>query len=305
MKRMLIVRGGALGDLILTLPAVAALQFANPDAQIEVLANSSYQSLLRQCANLAATQVLDAASLAPFFSQAANLPEQSAKWFASFDLVISYLHDPDRIFETNVRAAGVKDFIQGPWQICDGSHAARQLVESLTALGIDVTSLVPAFYFEPARERPTLGVIALHPGSGSARKNWSIEKWMDIGDRLLKRGAKLLVITGEADQTQRELLTAHWSCAGVEFAHCLPLPELVAQLPGRLFLGHDSGVSHLAAAAGAHCILLFGPTEPEVWAPLNENVRILRAPNENLANLAVGAVMDAIDQELMRIGIST
>ena len=305
MQRMLIVRGGALGDLILTLPAVAALQFANPDAQIEVLANSSYRSLLLQCANLAATQALDAASLAPLFSQAAKLPEQLAKWFASFDLVISYLHDPDRIFETNVRAAGVKDFIQGPWKICDGSHATRQLVEPLTTLGIDVTSFVPAFNFEPARERPTSDVIALHPASGSARKNWSIEKWMEISDRLLKRGAKLLVITGESDQTQRELLTARWSCAGVEFAHCLPLPEVVAQLSGRLFLGHDSGVSHLAAAAGAHCILLFGPTDPGVWAPLNENVRIERAPDENLANLAVAEVMDAIDQELMRIGIST
>ena len=305
MKRLLIVRGGALGDLILTLPAVAALQFANPDAQIEVLANSSYQSLLLQCADLAATQALDAASLAPFFSQAANLPEQLAEWFASFDLVISYLHDPDCIFETNIRTTGVANCIQGPWKISDGSHATRQLVEPLTLLGIDVTSFVPTFNFEPARESPTSGVIALHPGSGSARKNWSIEKWMEVGDRLLKRGAKLLVITGEADQTQRELLTAHWNSAGVEFAHCLPLPELVAQLPGRIFLGHDSGVSHLAAAAGAHCILLFGPTDPEVWAPLNKNVRIVRAPDENLANLAVGAVMDAIDQELMRIGIST
>ncbi len=305
MKRMLIVRGGALGDLILTLPAVAALQIANPDAQIEVLANSSYQSLLRQCAKVAATQVLDAASLAPFFSQAANLPDRLAKWFASFDLVISYLHDPDRIFERNIRATGITNFIQGPWGISDGAHAARQLFAPLAPLGIDVTSLDPAFFSESARVRPSPDVIALHPGSGSAAKNWSIDKWIELGDRLLGQGAKLLVITGEADQTQREILTARWNCAGVQFANCLPLPEIAVQLPGRMFLGHDSGVSHLAAAAGAHCLLLYGPTDPDVWAPLNDNVRIVRAPGDDLANLAAGAVMAAIDQELMRIGIST
>ena len=305
MKRMLVVRGGALGDLILTLPAVAALQMANPDAQIEVLGNSGYQSLLRECAKVAATHVLDAAALAPFFSQAATLPDRLAKWFASFDLVISYLHDPDRIFETNIRATGVTNFIQGPWSISDGAHAARQLLEPLAPLGIDVTRLVPAFFLQSASVRPNPDVIALHPGSGSVAKNWSIDKWIELGDRLLGQGATLLVLTGESDQRQREILTARWNRAGVQFANCLSLPEIAVRLPGRMFLGHDSGVSHLAAAAGAHCILLYGPTHPDVWAPPNENVRIVRAPGNDLASLAVGAVMAAIDQELMRIGIST
>jgi ADP-heptose:LPS heptosyltransferase len=42
-----------------------------------------------------------------------------------------------------------------------------------------------------------------------------------------------------------------------------------------LFLGHDSGVSHLAAAVGTPCVLLFGPTDPAMWAPPGEYVRVI------------------------------
>jgi heptosyltransferase III len=83
------------------------------------------------------------------------------------------------------------------------------------------------------------------------------------------------------------------------------VPLLAAILSDTVFLGHDSGISHLAAAAGARCILLFGPTDPAVWAPTNENVRILLAPAGDLSRLDVDLVWAALDQELMRMGIKT
>jgi heptosyltransferase-2 len=63
---------------------------------------------------------------------------------------------------------------------------------------------------------------------------------------------------------------------------------------GATFIGHDSGISHIAAAVGARCILLFGPTDPRVWAPANENVSVIRAPNGNLNLLAVDEVIAAM-----------
>jgi heptosyltransferase-2 len=54
-----------------------------------------------------------------------------------------------------------------------------------------------------------------------------------------------------------------------------------------VFIGHDSGISHLAAAAGADCILLFGPTNPDVWAPKNKNVQVLKAPNGSIGDLKI------------------
>jgi heptosyltransferase-3 len=80
----------------------------------------------------------------------------------------------------------------------------------------------------------------------------------------------------------------------VRFAHALPLPQLAALLEQSTFIGHDSGISHLAAAAEARCYLLFGPTDPNVWAPQNRDVRVLLAPNGDLAQLDVATVTKAI-----------
>jgi len=104
----------------------------------------------------------------------------------------------------------------------------------------------------------------------------------------------LIVVSGEADEAQTGQLEREWKNRGVRFVKNLPLPHLAAVLERSIFIGHDSGISHLAAAAGANCILLFGPTDPNVWAPQNSNVRILTAPNGRLANLKIEAVDAAL-----------
>ena len=77
-------------------------------------------------------------------------------------------------------------------------------------------------------------------------------------------------------------------------AENLPLPHLAALLENSFFIGHDSGISHLAAAAGARCLLLFGRTDPPIWAPANEKVTVLRAPEGNLERLEVESVLSRI-----------
>jgi heptosyltransferase-2 len=115
----------------------------------------------------------------------------------------------------------------------------------------------------------------------------------------------LVIVSGEADEAQRNCLAREWRNDAVLFAKNLPLPKLAAVLENSIFIGHDSGISHLAAAAGAKCILLFGPTDPAIWAPLNENVRVIRARHGDLRKLDVDLVRDALDHALMRIGMRT
>jgi heptosyltransferase-2 len=132
-------------------------------------------------------------------------------------------------------------------------------------------------------------IIAIHPGSGSHEKNWPLENWIGLflpGSRFADLKG-LVVISGEADEAQTDELDREWKNRGVRFARNLPLPSLAAVLDRSIFIGHDSGISHLAAAAGANCILLFGPTDPDVWAPRNENARVLRAPNARLSDLRI------------------
>ena len=66
----------------------------------------------------------------------------------------------------------------------------------------------------------------------------------------------------------------------------------------QLFIGHDSGISHLAAAVGVPCVLLFGPTDPDIWAPLRPGVIVVRSPNETLPGLPVETVRAAVANAL-------
>ena len=162
-----------------------------------------------------------------------------------------------------------------------------------------------AFLRDLAPGRP---LVAIHPGSGGERKNWPADRWETLGRDLLARGGedrpRLLLVGGEADGKTIGALRTAWSEAAREtgdvlVAENVPLPQLAAVLArAQLFLGHDSGISHLAAAAGTPCLLLFGPTDPDVWAPPYPHIRVLRSPEPHMGALDEQAVRHAVEEQL-------
>ena len=303
------VRGGAIGDFILTLPALKALRDAYPRAHIEILGYQQIASLAENRFYANAVRSIEHGPLSKFFVTDSELPTDLVEYFGSFDLVISYLYDPDAVFENNLRRCAVSNLVRGPAKIDNLSHATSQLVKPIQDLGLAVSYLAPRIHLLPDDQqfaydflrglpRP---IVALHPGSGSEKKNWPIENWIQLG----AVSASLVLVGGEADEAQLSRLKTEWKDRRIRVARSLPLLQLAAIFSQSVFVGHDSGISHLAAAAGARAVLLFGPTDPAVWAPLNENVRLIRAPEGDLRRLDVEPVREAVDQELMRIGIST
>ena len=305
MNRILVIRGGAIGDFILTLPALKALRYARPQAHIEILGYKHIAVLAENRFYAQAVRSIEYGPLAGFFARDSELPPELADYFASFDLIVSYLYDPDRVFETNLRRCGVENLICGPARIVENAgHAARQLARPIEELGINVADFTERIFpsiedREFAREflaSLSQPIIAIHPGSGSPKKNWPLENWIDLfsPDSRFADLQGLVVISGEADEAQTDQLERLWKNREVRFARNLPLPCLAAVLERSIFIGHDSGISHLAAAAGANCILLFGTTDPDVWAPKNENVRVLRAPSGKLDDLQIETVEAAL-----------
>ena len=305
MNRILVIRGGAIGDFILTLPALKALRDARPQAHIEILGYKHIAALAENRFYAQAVHSIEYGPLARFFARNSELPAKLADYFVSFDLIVSYLYDPDRIFETNLRRCGVQNLICGPARIVENAgHAARQLARPIEALGINVVDLAERIFpsiedrdfareFLASLPQP---IIAIHPGSGSREKNWPLENWIS----LFSAGShfadleRVLVISGEADKAQTDQLEREWKDRDVRFAKNLPLPRLAAVLDCSIFIGHDSGISHLAAAAGANCIVLFGPTDPNVWAPKNQNVQVFRSPSGKLDDLRIETVEAAL-----------
>jgi heptosyltransferase III len=322
LKRILVIRGGAIGDFILTLPALRLLRENFPNAHIEILGYKHIIALAENRYYADATRSIDYAPLSRFFARDTQLPEDLIEYFGGFDLIVSYLFDPDEIFAANLRRCSAARLILASPKFQESDHAAHQLAKPMAEIGLHLAdasaSLFPndedrnaAIHFLRGMDSP---VIAIHPGSGSEKKNWPLENWIELGNyllgekpstsggfqaadgeagRLAKRPS-LVAIGGEADTGSIARLKQEWKDRPVRFATNLPLPHLAAVLENAIFVGHDSGISHLAAAAGAKCTLLFGPTDPTVWAPASKNVKVLRAPKGNLAKLPLANVIEAL-----------
>jgi heptosyltransferase-2 len=301
--RLLVIRGGAIGDFILTLPAIRLLREAFPNAHLEILGYQHIVALAKGRYYADETRCIEYGAMAGFFVPRSELAPDLAEYFSSFQQIVSFLFDPDRFFETNVRRAGAKHFLPAYAKIDDSEHAARQLARPLQSLALYLEEHAATIHLSAADRafaREFLGEsagpwMALHPGSGSPKKNWPLERWKELGDRLLAAdpAVELLLVGGEADAAQLAALTEAWRGARVRIARDLPLPQLGAVLERcRCFLGHDSGISHLAAAVGTRCVLLFGPTDPSIWAPANPAVAVLEAPAGDLDQLSVSAVFE-------------
>ena len=142
---------------------------------------------------------------------------------------------------------------------------------------------------------PTLNQIALHPGSGSESKNWPETQWAELLGRLVAESEiNLLLVGGEAEGERLQRLAAQLPSARHALARSLPLAELAARLQsGAGFVGHDSGISHLAAALGLPCVVLWANTLEAVWRPHGRDVVVLR-DHAGLPALRVQRVLDAL-----------
>ncbi len=301
--RILVIRGGAIGDFILTLPALGLLRESFPDTQIEILGYRHIVDLAVGRHYADASRSIEYSALAGFFNPKSDLDPELVAWFASFHQVISYLFDPDGFFAANLRRAGVRNLIVGNPKIGDHAHAAVQLAEPLERLALFLDHSTARFYPSAADQaaahewlRGFAPGVAIHPGSGGAQKNWPVDRWIALAKHVLDRGRALLVIGGESDSDRLAKLRGSLPTDDIRFAERLPLPVLGAILSRcGLFLGHDSGISHLAAAAGIPCILLFGPTDPAIWAPVAPAVRVIASPTGSLDDIALDSVRDMAD----------
>jgi heptosyltransferase III len=298
MRKILVLRGGALGDFVVTLPAIAALKQRWPGAEIELVGNETAAAIGVREGLLVRVYSQHEAKWGALYGRD-PLSETLAAWFGSFDLVVSYWPDPDGTLAEKFPIHRGQEFITAEaMPTC--APAAAHYGAPLRRLGIELTS--PVYRFHPAlypttkateKLRDRTRTIAVHPGSGSMRKNWPKGNWEDLIRRIAQ---PVLIITGEAEPATWPDSPQTRFNSDVQTARNLPLPELIGELcQCRLFLGHDSGIGHLAAACGIPCVLLFGPTDPAIWAPPASGVKVIRH-GPDLRAITVDEVLSTVGE---------
>ena len=303
--KVLVIRGGAIGDFILTLPVLAALRGQFPRTEIEVLGYPHIARLALAGGLARRVRSIEARPLAGFFARNGELAPELAGYFSGFHLIVSFLYDPDEIFKTNVNRCSKAQFIAGPHRPDETAdlHATDAFLKPLERLAIFGADATPRLEVARAFET-TAGTgrwLAVHPGSGSESKNWPETKWRELLRELVKSTPlHFLLVGGEAERGRLEKLAGALPPTRLKLMQNAALPELAEWLASCVgFIGHDSGISHLAAAVGVRSLILWANTNEAVWRPRGRELTILR-DSTGLENLSLEVVLRNLEEMLKR-----
>jgi heptosyltransferase-3 len=298
-QRILIWHQGALGDLLLAGPALAALSRHYAGARITALGHPERWGLLGL--SLPLDEVWDSgeARWGHLFSDG-DLPAPLRERLARFQLALIFGPRPQAILQDRLRRAGIPAIHWLPsFPETDGEAVAALQARHLAGLGL--TYIPRPFRLElgPDLEAELLELpgpgpwMAVAPGSGSLRKNWPLALYYEVSRALgWEYGLGVVWLAGPAEGELLPYLSPLAKAQGQLVLANRPLARVAQVLSRcRLYIGNDSGLTHLAAAvAGPAVLALFGPTDPRVWAPLGPHVRILRAPCHQAPEMQDGTI---------------
>jgi ADP-heptose:LPS heptosyltransferase len=287
---ILIIHPGGLGDVVLSLPAVALLRTGFPAARVTVAGNIDH---LVPVMSGYAERIISLSSLPLHHLYVpGSVPESVVKFWRSYDRIVSWTGGGDREFTRKFKEIH-PNVIIASWRPAPGEakHVSQLFVDSLATEDGAAAKAVPTPVLlhsnlraegkEWLVERGWNGrdpLTALHPGAGSKAKRWPVARFISLAQHLaLQEKRKLLIIEGSAERGLAELLVPALPAGAAIVMDSMSLNLLAAVVEHcDLFVGNDSGVAHLAAALKVRCVVLFGPTLPQHWAPLGPDVRVLR-----------------------------
>jgi heptosyltransferase III len=312
-ERVLVIFPGALGDLVCLGPALNALARRHPGASLELMARGELArfavarfsfarfSFVRIGTARAYSRAysIDRREVTALFAEDADLIE-AAEFFRSFTHIYSFFASEDACFRHALAKAAAPAAVSfHAFRPAGAGHVAagylneigereappdRHPDEHLDVLRGDLA--------EAAQALARLGLngacfILFFPGSGSAYKNWPADNFAALANALAPP-LRALVVLGPAEAAIEPIFSAR----GIARLRDQPLSTVagLARLAAG-FVGNDSGVSHLAAAAGAPGVVIFGPTDPDRWRPMGRVTVIRRMPLADLAAAEVAAAL--------------
>jgi len=290
-RRVLVCKTEQRGDVILALPALAAIRARFPGARLSVLSAPWSREILVAAPGVDEVVVLDHPPQSFESARGPTSAERAALLGAlrerAFDLAVDLSGDPwtlELLAEAGIPArvgpadTGASHLLHRSVPIPPDLHRIEAMLAIAALVGAPGGDAVPRLVPPDAARREyerlagELGLeppyLVIHPG-GRELKRWPIERHVDLAKRLaLETGDTLVILLGP---DERELAAA--------FVTALP-PGRVRLWPGgsflaagellrraRLYVGSDSGVAHLAAAVGTATVTIFGPARISQWAP--------------------------------------
>jgi ADP-heptose:LPS heptosyltransferase len=293
-QSILVIHQGALGDFILALPALETLRKAFPHAKSAIMGYPRILELVEKRFYAEEILSIDQKGMASFFVREGSLDFTLSQFFNTFDLIVVFGKDGEGAVIKNLRRVCQGRILHinssPPWD--EKVHLADHLLKQFAQHGFPASELNPKLHLEESdrewardfwkskgvsmEERSK--VIVLHPGSGSKKKVWPLERFLNLAHTLQGHlGSKILIVLGPAEGPEAQ--EAFEGVKSTEFilVKGLRLLQLASVMEGCwFFIGNDSGISHMAAALGLPTIVIFGPTDQSVWSPRGEKTFVVQ-----------------------------
>jgi ADP-heptose:LPS heptosyltransferase len=274
-EKILIIFPGALGDFLCFFPALSRLASGR---EVDLFARTEYADLLPQTIRI---RSLESCFISRLFAPGAEQDERLENLVGSYGAIWSWMGTPEPNFVRNLSVLSKGRLRIFPFRPADpGLHLADYYLSCLEEnLSAEVAPAIPlrsegiawgeGFWRRNKLEEKK--VLALAPGSGSVEKNWPAEFYRVVAEWWERElGGRSVIVLGPVEQEQTTVMN-FWKSMLV--AQGLSLAQLVALLSrSDLYLGNDSGVTHLAAMIGVETVAVFGPTAVRQWAPRGKRV---------------------------------
>lgn len=292
MNSILIVHQGAIGDFILSLPAIEAIHCFYPGAHfsfiahpgiVEIIQGRTYFKQVFDCSDRCWTSLYNSeGKVAGAVHDLLRHVESTFVFGRPASQIIA-----DNLANSLGNSAHRLDPFPEPHL---GFSVAEYQCRQLEKIGIPATPPPDVIIAPPhhtvleagdflsrnlgAKER----LILLHPGSGGKQKLWAFSGWLSVINKLSAHSTlRFALLQGPADAGIVQHLRSQLESQSLIPVENWQLGKLAALMrESDLYLGNDSGITHLAAACGIPTIALFGPTDPRIWGPQGPQVSVIR-----------------------------
>jgi ADP-heptose:LPS heptosyltransferase len=287
-SRVAVLRLRSLGDCVLSTPAVDLLKRYRPDLKIAVMVEDRFRAIFEENPDLDEILPVQLGRLRAWKphlclnfhggTRTAWLTAASgARFRAGF---AHYRH----IAAYNLRIPTAQQILNVSRKV----HTAEHLASAIFWLGVPKTEIPRAKLSVASITKQFGRPVLLHPVAATPEKTWPSERFLSLAGQLKNAGYEPIFIGAASDNLSP--FRAFRTISGA------PLSDIKSLLAtASLFIGNDSGPAHMAAAFGLPVVVIFGPSDPEIWGPWRTASEVITTP-DGIASVAVEQVLGALSR---------